>query len=176
MEERPQTWAQCADEQKQMIEDMCYEFSLISGLTEPSAWATKVKMWLTPMVHVMNANTWTDEGVRRGKRVMRQVVGEYLHDRTEIKAVRSIQGRACNLSGTMPFVSSDYPQLSDAEFYALQDTRLNPKPRPKDTGINERKLADAKEFYATLDGDTFDDKMATFELMLYGEELDGQGV
>jgi len=169
----PQTWAQCSNEQKEMVMSMCYEFSLISGLTEPSAWQTKVKMWLTPMVHVMNANTWTDEGVRRGKRVMRQVVGDYLKQRIEIKSVKSIQVRACNLVGSMPFISADFPHLSDDEFNHMQDRRLNKRPRPAPTPIDPSRLAEAKEFYDSLDGESFDEKMKSFEIMLYGEELDG---
>lgn len=169
----PQKWADCSDEQKNMVTEMNFRFSFLSGLTEPDTWGTKVKMWCNPMVHIMNASGWTDAGMNRATRVIRNVITGFIHDRIEISSVATVYKRTCNLLSREQFVPGDFPELSYTEFVEMMKKEMS----NDDDDYHSKLLAHQADLYSraqktidSLDGDSLDEKMDSFESMLYGDD------
>lgn len=168
----PQRFSDCTDEQKEMVSELSRRFSAMSGLTEPSSWATKIKTWYDPLVLVMNATGWTDAGMHRATRVTRQVVADFVRDRVEIPHVLKIYRRICNVLGNTQFSRSDFPELSYQEF--VEKMRLEYK---QDDDFSLEVLAHQADLYKramlTMDklhGDSVEDKIAEFEKLMYGDD------
>lgn len=169
----PKQWADCSEEQQEMVTLMLYEFSRLSGLTEPESWATKVKMWHNPMVAIMNATGWDDAGMRRAVRVMRRVIGQMVSVREVVSTVRSIEFRTCNMLGTESYSRSDFPGMSRAEFVTAMRERVSNEQTEQDFSTLQKQAdlyARMRERLESVEGDTIAEKLERFASQLYGDE------